>query len=454
MSFPAHLSPAALVQLPFPSQSEPLPILTAYYELYMREYQELFPAYRVNEGDLWEAPLWIAHLDGAIGRGNTVMVDASKAPYDAVTCAASIEQAVDNSHILFFSPLTQNFELAAAVSRILTAKGFRTIVGGNMASLASLHDFTWIYDGLVHPGLHDELLRAPAGGIITRPGVFGRQREPLKYRPRYRLLEHYGKRVPLVRLHGSHGCLFGCTFCGDSWTKQLHVVDREYLREEIDEIRSVFPETRIIYIGDKTFGQSPQSVENLLTVLKPEYGFELIVQTHVSMVDDWLMDAMNQLNVKVVEIGFETVNATVLKGLRKDRSNLHDGFTRRLEKLRSRGFLPVLNVLGGLPNETSASERETLQFLQENRDYVWLYNLYNFVPYPKAPLFEVVRNRIVDWNFQNWREDRPPVFEPFYQTRDESWDHFLQVVATCTSLLSRRRGSATDFPAKERIYAD
>jgi hypothetical protein len=55
-------APVALVQLPFHSQSDPLPQLSKYYEVYTTEYQKVFPEYKLREGDLWEDPLWVAYL--------------------------------------------------------------------------------------------------------------------------------------------------------------------------------------------------------------------------------------------------------------------------------------------------------------------------------------------------------------------------------------------------------
>jgi len=436
--------PVALVQLPFPSQEDPLPLLASYYKVYAQEYQKVFPEYKLQEGDLWEAPLWIAHMDGAIGRDTTVFVDLSKEPFSAEACVEKIQQAVDNSYLLFFSPLAQNFSLAAEISRTLMHHHYRTVVGGNMSDLASLEDFSVIYTGIARAGVYEEVINQLQGGIIGSQPVPGRQQKMLGYRPRYRLLSNFGKRVPLVRVNASHGCLFACTFCGDAWTRQLHNVEREHLKLEIEEIRQTFPDTRLIYIGDKTFGQSKKAVENLRQVIRPEYGFRLIVQTHVTMIQPWLLDVMEELGVVAVEMGFETASSTILKELKKAGGEV--SFSHALEDLRQRGFHVILNVLGGLPNETRRSQHETLSFLRSTSGLVWLYNLYNFVPYPKTPLFPFIRDRIVDWDFKNWREDKPVVFTPLHQTREEAWEHFLHLTEYATHLISHRDVYASALP--------
>jgi len=81
--------------------------------------------------------------------------------------------------------------------------------------------------------------------------------------------------------------------------------------------------------------------------------------------------------------------------------------------------------------------KQDSKLLDAASEHVWLYNLYNFVPYPKTPLFPTLKERIVDWDFQNWREDRPVVYEPYHQSRERSWAHFLRIVERATELLER-----------------
>jgi len=248
-----------LVQLPFPSQASPLPELSAYYAAYDRKYRQHFPEYAVNSGDLWEAPLWIAHLDGALARDDTTFVDLSKAPFSAEACIRDIVEQVPPKALVFLSPLAQNLGLAAQVSRGLMPLGYRTIVGGNMSELAPREDFDTVHSGLLTPELYWDLVSGGAPRSAA-PLKLGKQPKPLGYSPSYRLLADFSKRVPLVRLNASHGCLLACAFCGDAWSRQLHLVDRARLQEEVAELRRVFPHTRLVYLGDKTFGQSEAAV--------------------------------------------------------------------------------------------------------------------------------------------------------------------------------------------------
>lgn len=429
----------ALVQLPFPSQADPREEIKSYYDTYFRLYAELFPGYRVSEGDLWEAPLWVAHLDGALGRDDTQFIDLSRSSFDADACAASIVLQAREGETLFFSPLAQNFQLASDVSSRLRTIGYQTVVGGNMASLATTAQFDVVVDGVV--GADIGRVIASALGKQTEQQIrfarkLGRAVEPIFYRPRYRLLSAFGKRAPMLRLNGSHGCLYGCTFCGDAWSKQLHVVQRDLLAEEAAELRQMFPATDTIYIGDKTFGQSEDAVQNLKYAIDPRWKWRLVVQTHASVVDERLVQQMVDLGVVACEIGFETADTPILRNLKKGADELR--VRSAIKTLYAAGIKVILNVLGGLPHSTRASAVHTMRFLSETSDSVYLYNLYNFVPYPKTPLFPVLKDRIVDWNFANWREDMPVVFTPFEQTTAELWEDFLAITSHAHNLTRGR----------------
>ncbi|WNJ89606.1 radical SAM protein [Bosea sp. 685] len=426
----------ALIQLPFPSQSDPDPDLTNYYKLYGRMLKSILPTYSINENDLWEAPLWVAHLDGAIGREDTTFVDLSTSPFDVEICSSLVRDTLKSSdYVAFFSPLAQNFDLARGVSATLQKCGLRTVVGGNMSRLARPGDFSTVYHGLARGNIHDELV-AGEKTTVTTPVVLGRNQTPLGYRPNYRFLNGYAARVPMVRINASHGCLYGCTFCGDAWSKQLHVVQIDDLKAEFSSIENTFPAAQIIYVGDKTFGQSSEAVDNLIKAKSKGNRYKYIVQSHVQIITDKLIDKMSELGVVMVEMGFETADSDLLRGMKK--SNSTEKYRQTIELLTKRGMSVVLNVLGGLPASTPESHSRTIEFLNDVAGMTSMYNIYNFVPYPMTPIFSQLKDRIIDWEFKNWREDKIVVFNPYKQTRQAAWNQFTELISTCSTNVARR----------------
>jgi uncharacterized radical SAM superfamily protein len=420
-----------IVQLPFPSQTDPDERLVQYYRRYAEYFATIASGFALREGDLWEAPLWVAHLDAAIGREDTQFEDLSQMPVDVDACTEHLVRAVGRRPAVFlFSPLAQNLDLATAVSKRLIRWGHRTVLGGNMAGVADARSFSYVYSGLARRGIFDTLMSAPSGNTPK----LGKQHANFGYGPNYRFLARFAKRVSMVRINASHGCLFGCAFCGDGWSRQLHVVSAESLAREFDDIAEHFPDVQLLYVGDKTFGQSSAAVENLIRT-RPNDRYKFIAQTHVTAITDELLHQMQELGVVLLEMGFESADAGLLRSMKKSGT---EDYLECIEKVRSRGIHVVLNLLGGLPGATEFGHRRTVRFLSEAGDHASLYNLYNFVPYPKTPIFGDLRSRIFDWNFANWREDRPVVFTPYNQTVEDLWEQFLDLVSTCELLVRRR----------------
>jgi len=435
---------AYIVQLPFPAMAAPHPEVAAYYQDYGRAFASAHSGYFVPDATLWELPLWVAHLSGmleAIGYESR-LIDLSTLPAEVETCARSILAATKPGERVLLSPLAQNFDLALAISAILMAEKRITLLGGNMATLATPGSATAIHRGPATPTSLATLLQGSESVLTGRLEADAVAR----WRPSYRLLESYRRKVPLLRLNASHGCLFACDFCGDAWSRSLTIVAPDVLEYEVSQFERLFPETRLIYIGDKTFGQSMEAVRNLLAVFEDRHDYRFVVQTHVLALTPDVLEAMRRLGVVAVELGFESASPRLMRSNRKANRD-PDFFHQAIRRLREAGMRVVLNVLSGLPEEDSAAHRATLDFIDQTASDVWLYNLYNFVPYPLTAQFARIRDRIVDWRFCNWREDGLPVFEPLHVTREESFRFFVEKVQAAHIAVKRHALAALDETA-------
>ncbi|MBS2533357.1 radical SAM protein [Catenulispora sp. NF23] len=443
---------SCIVQLPFPSSHNPDPNLSSYYDDYDRRFRAVLPEYFVPSDGLWEMPLWVAHLTALVDTAgiDSVFCDLSKTPAEPDVCSEALLEATASGDLVLMSPLAQNFRLALDVAKRLEHAGRRVVLGGNMAPLAP--------DGAVHAVHRGQLdatlvrrlaeLASGAGGGLEKPLLPGLASEQITWAPEYRHLGDYKGQVPLLRLNASHGCLYQCSFCGDAWSKQLTLVAKDALRREVDELTARFPDTRLFYIGDKTFGQSREAVANLLDVFRDRPGYRFIVQTHVMQVKDWIVEAMLELGVVAVELGFESADSQMLKRLNKLSRGL-DHYTTRIHTLSDAGLKVVLNMMGGLDEETEAAHGETVDWMRENSSALWLFNLYNFVPYPLTPDFSRLRERIFNWDYAQWREDAPVVYRPRHLSPEASWNAFQEKIATAHDII-RAPITAVTTTAQER----
>jgi radical SAM superfamily enzyme YgiQ (UPF0313 family) len=281
------------------------------------------------------------------------------------------------------------------------------------------------------------------GGELDKPVRPGKSDERISWVPDYRHLDGYHGQIPLLRINASHGCLYKCSFCGDAWSQQLVLVDKDVLAAEVDELAERFPDTKLIYIGDKTFGQSREAVDNLLEVFADRPGYRFVVQTHVMQVKPSVVRAMRELGVVAAELGFESGDSQMLKRLNKLSRGLDD-YTEKIRMLDDAGLKVVLNVMGGLDEETENSHQQTVQWLLANGSTLWLFNLYNFVPYPLTPDFSRIRERIFNWNFADWREDAPPVYRPSILTPERSWQLFQEKIDVAHRIVRQHARDSAD----------
>lgn len=442
---------SCIVQLPFPSSHDPDPHLSGYYDDYDRRFRAELPEYFIPTDGLWEIPLWVAHLTALLDTAgiDSVFRDLSKTPADAEPCAEQLLSATAPGDLVLMSPLAQNLALALEVAKHLEHAGRRVVLGGNMAPLAPSGAVHAVHRGQLDAAFVRRLvgLASAGGGDLEKPLLPGLVSERITWAPDYRHLGGYEGQVPLLRLNASHGCLYQCSFCGDAWSKQLTLVDRSALAREVDELTTRFPNTRLFYIGDKTFGQSREAVANLLDVFRDRPGYRFIVQTHVMQVKDWIVDAMLELGVVAVELGFESADSQMLKRLNKLSRGLDD-YTEKIHQLSDANLRVVLNMMGGLDEETEAAHGQTVNWMRENSSALWLFNLYNFVPYPLTPDFPRLRERIHNWNFADWREDAPVVYQPQHLSPEASWSLFQEKIAAAHDII-RTPTTASASPAQE-----
>ena len=119
---------------------------------------------------------------------------------------------------------------------------------------------------------------------------------------------------------------------------------------------------RLVYIDDKTFGQSPNY--NMLKDLsaysnkKDFNGF--IVQTTTGLVAKKAKE-FREINVRVAEIGLESFNDEILRKYRKPSS---EKFIREsVYAAYENDLLLIANIIIGLPGETEQTYTKTYDFV-------------------------------------------------------------------------------------------
>jgi len=188
------------------------------------------------------------------------------------------------------------------------------------------------------------------------------------------------------RLTLSTGCRHRCKFC---------IVPNEVVEKTATNVWAQvysFIEAKLkfklVYLNDKTFGQADnhRDLEMYYKVIKynnPEFeGF--IVQTTAAKVGELPKTVWQDCHIKIVEIGVETYNDSLLQQYRKPAREVDiDGAVTTLAGL---GVKVIANIILGLPGETSQTYAKTYDFLSDwmHCNNFYSLNIYTFAAYADA----------------------------------------------------------------------
>jgi hypothetical protein len=219
----------------------------------------------------------------------------------------------------------------------------------------------------------------------------------------------------IPRLEMSAGCRHRCSFC----TIERKVTEQPI--ESVQEQAASFKDlnSKLVYLNDKTFGQAKVSerlpeIYQQMKAANPEFdGF--IIQTTAAQMklfkDQYLKDA----GIKYIELGIETYNDTILKGLRKPANEkLIDEAT---DKIRRLGINLIPNIVIGFPGETAGTYGRTKAWLDANKDVISHVNTYNLAVYEGTELSKTVKAKTAsdadENSFQKSFYEDPKVHEDF-----------------------------------------
>lgn len=236
---------------------------------------------------------------------------------------------------------------------------------------AALHDFSGPDLALYLEGRRAEVramtMRAADGTIVERPADRSSSGRSFRVpRPRHELFPKTGYRFSFARaarfatVLTDYGCPYPCTFCviGTLGFRVRPVVD---VLEEIDALRA--DGVRELFVMDQTFGVQRERAFELCAAFEARGDLSWTAFTRPDRADDELLQAMRRAGCHTLILGVESAADELLraykKGYRVDAVRL--GFARA----RAAGLRTVGTFIIGLPEESEATLRATLELAQE-----------------------------------------------------------------------------------------
>lgn len=316
--------------------------------------------------DFMEVPFWIAEASGSIGNDLDMYVLR-----DPDEFSNFIQQAGYGKVML--SVLDANFEIVKKIVKDNPNTQF--FLGGYVQGLSSkmkefpnAHVFSTMQSGVDAAGY--------------------------EYNKKYDYSLFNGMEV-VPRLKMSDGCLYKCAFC--TVEKKITTMSQKTIDEQVASLKDL--NMKYVYLDDKTFGQADNyeyiiEAGNQLAASVPNFeGF--IIQTTsatVKKMEQKDPDFFKKARIKIVEIGIESNNDSVLRGLRKPNSEKLNAEAVKI--LRKHGLKFVPNLIIGFENETEQTYENTIKFLEENSDIISHANIYNLAVYEGTELDDKMNARL------------------------------------------------------------
>ena len=191
------------------------------------------------------------------------------------------------------------------------------------------------------------------------------------------------KTIPRLTL--SKGCLNKCKFC---------IVEKEIKefskRDIVKQIKAFKPlKFKLVYLNDKTLGQAlnykllPLIYKHIKRYNKDFRGF--IIQTTASqLLKQDFINVLKTSHIFACEIGLESYNNEILKGLRKPQSE--KTINKAFQVLKGLKIKIIPNLIIGLLNENKKTYNKTLTFINEHIKDIFLLNIYNLAIYKASEL--------------------------------------------------------------------
>jgi histone acetyltransferase (RNA polymerase elongator complex component) len=191
--------------------------------------------------------------------------------------------------------------------------------------------------------------------------------------------------IPIFLPH--MGCLSRCTYCDQEVITERTGSD---IRAQIDN--ALGHETRKVEVGlfgGNIFGIEPKVLEKIFSLFDPYRdrikGFRISTKP-VPLIPETIK-ILKECGTTTIELGIPSFNDMILEALNRDHT-VHD-LHRAFAYLKDTGFHVALQVMAGLPGETTGDVQETVRRVVKLRPYyLRIYPLVVFRDTPLGTMYE------------------------------------------------------------------
>jgi anaerobic magnesium-protoporphyrin IX monomethyl ester cyclase len=420
---------------------------------------------------------------GIVSLGMLYLCSSVQPRHDAVFIDNSVQRLSDDQlvdwclkhepDVVGFGGTFQEWPQASSVAARIKAMSPNTLTvyGGPNATARPekhVHFFDYVFRGMAERTLDEFLCRIerkePVHGIdglcsrtfpeISPPGVFS-DLDSLPWPDRTRIdLNQYKRTAPYCPspadvVVASRGCPFKCRFCSAQyiWGQKYVARSVESVVEEIRYMKETYG-SRTIHFREDNFTVNKKKLLEFCSALK-QLNVDWLCQSRVGSLDEETVRVMKESGCKLISCGFESINDSTLKFMRKGQTA--EQVVRTIETFEKVGIPYTGGFMVATPNEGREEILNTLRFVRKVSQYRYsrIPNMVaRFVGMPVSEMYhEVLQNGLVEFN---WR-DGELLFPRTYQLSIPEVSALLEDFQGGASSLLRWRRAQTAL--KSRIAA-
>jgi radical SAM superfamily enzyme YgiQ (UPF0313 family) len=273
----------------------------------------------------------------------------------------------------------------------------REIQSGN-SDLENVSGLAWLSDGIVKKNAH-------------RPLITNLDELPFPAWHQLNLWDYFDgtKLYPYIDIIGGRGCPYQCSFC--LWPQVMHgnryrLRSPENILEEMQWVLSQWPKTikGEFFFEDDTFTVNKNRAHQMCAlIIKSKLNCTWSVNSRADVLDVELLKHMKAAGCRLVLVGFESGSQSILDQINKNMKL--ETMTQFIHLVKQVGLQIHGCFVLGLPGETEATMKETIDFALKNpMDTV---QFSGAVPFPGTKYFDyaVKNDLLIAKRWDEWLND-------------------------------------------------
>ncbi len=212
------------------------------------------------------------------------------------------------------------------------------------------------------------------------------------------------KRTPVLPVLGSRGCFAPCEYCAYRTNYKWRMRKPERVIDELVYLKKNYGIRGVLFRDPMFTGNNMRAQVLAELMIKSKLDLHWACETALEFLSEELLDLLYRAGLRSINVGVESGSDEVLQDVQR----------RATEQRRSEHLVQYCHRKGirvsafyciGLPADTEETIRKTMAYARKLNTHVATFNV--FTPYPGTPLYDRVKDEIVDTNWEHFTSFTP-----------------------------------------------